>query len=357
MGTLRVSTSPDGASALEIALRRGWRTRRLHVRSASLPLVAAAETGLLLALLPAMEEGGDLEVEGPVSPRLLAALPRIQDLFCAAKPRLRAVRVRAEPGAPSAAAADARRTASFFSGGADSMHTAVTRTAQIDALLFVHGFDIDLARVAQRRMVAARLREAAATLGKELVEVETDARAFTDGSTGWNLYHGAFLAATGCALGGSFRKFLYPPTDPPSDAMRFGSHPDLDALWSTETVEFEHDGAGTLRVERLAALSRHPVFNAHLRLCYKTRDGEYNCGRCDKCRRTRMYLRAVGAQGLCRTLPPAIGADEIDALSPVQTNADAAERALRHLRARGGDPELEEALLRLRERCASALRH
>lgn len=352
MATVRVEASRADGSELEVRLRLRERTHALHLRCAGVPLVPTADAGLILGLLPAMIEGEDLEVQGAVSARLVAALPRIQRFLCAARPRMREVRVAAD--ARPSDAPEGRGAAAFFSGGADSMHTAVTKADALDALVFVHGFDIPLHRAEQRRMVSARLREAAAALGKPLVEVETDARDFTDGYVGWVLYHGAFLAATASALSGRFRRFLYPPTDRPSGGKEFGSHPELDPLWSTEAVELEHDGAGTLRIQRLAGLARNPVFNAHLRLCYKTADGEYNCGRCQKCRRTRMYLRALGAEGLCRTLPPRIGIDEIDALEALQTNADAAERALPYVRARGDDPDLEAALVRLRDRCRAS---
>lgn len=348
MATVRVESSRADGSELEIGLRLGRRTHRIHLRCANTPLVPVADVGLILALLPAMIEAEELTVECAVSARLAAALPRIQRFLCGARPRMREIRVRAD--VRPAHAPNGRGSAAFFSGGADSMHTAVTQAERLDALVFVHGFDIALHRTGQRRVVSARLREAAAALGKPLVEVETDARSFTDGYVGWVLFHGAFMAATAHALGGRYREFLCPPTDPPSGGKGFGSHRDLDFLWSTEAVEIEHDAAGTLRIERLAGLVRHPVFNAHLRICYKAADDEWNCGRCQKCRRTRMYLRALGAQGLCKTLPPRIEIDEIDALEAVQTNADAAERALPYVHARGDDPELEAALLRLRDR-------
>ena len=53
----------------------------------------------------------------------------------------------------------------------------------------------------------------------------------------------------------------------------------LDPLWSTELMDFEHDGCEATRPEKAAYVSEHELPMKWLRVCLKNPNGMYNCGR------------------------------------------------------------------------------
>ena len=84
-------------------------------------------------------------------------------------------------------------------------------------------------------------------------------------------------------------------------APPWGSHPLLDPLWSTEDIEFTHDGCEALRSAKIKAIARAPLALSTLRVCWANEQAEYNCGRCEKCLRTMIALHVVGALDRCTT--------------------------------------------------------
>ncbi len=272
-------------------------------------LLADGDLALITALLPAMRAGSPLRIDQPVSAGLLATSRRIQDVFCTWDRFLRPtdrwyspVPVDAPARTNPTGRADA--TACLFTGGVDSFHTAVTERDRIDALVYVHGFDVALDDVGLRAVVGANLRAAAHGLGLPLVEVGTDLQAFGDRhAVGWNDYHGAALAAVGTALARRFGRLLVPATHTYAHLEGLGSHPLLDPWWSGERLAVEHVGADATRVDKLRVLTASEPARRHLRVCWENRDGRYNCGMCEKCVRTGVAVRLAGAEGLFPTVP------------------------------------------------------
>jgi hypothetical protein len=97
-------------------------------------------------------------------------------------------------------------------------------------------------------------------------------------------------------------------------AVAWGSHPDLDPLWSTEALEIVHDGTGASRAEKAARLAGEPEAMRHLRVCWQNPDGAYNCGVCRKCVVARVTLDSVGALERCATLHGVPSPEEIEKL-------------------------------------------
>jgi hypothetical protein len=80
-----------------------------------------------------------------------------------------------------------------------------------------------------------------------------------------------------------------------------------------------------------------------LRVCYKNPNGIYNCGRCEKCMRTMIALRAVGAQGRCKTLPNDLDLEEVANMHIPEHSIVARRNNLKALKRLGTDPELAQA--------------
>jgi hypothetical protein len=294
-----------------------------------------------------MRIGKPLSVEGTVSPRLLATIPTIESLLTDWFERTDSIVVKAR-SAPEHRAAG---VACFFSGGVDSFYSVLSHLDEITALVFVHGFDIQPRDVALRARISGSLQAAAARLGKPLIEVETNLRAFSDRYAMWvDEYHGSALASVALLLSPQFGRFYIPATFSRSFMAPWGSHPDLDPLWSTDATEILHDGSDTTRVQKARLVSQSDVALQSLRVCWKNRDGQRNCGRCEKCLLTMVNLRVVGALERCTKFSNRLDLSAV-ARSPIPGLAarTLVEENLEAARA-NGDTELARAIARSLDR-------
>ena len=238
-----------------------------------------------------------------------------------------------------------RGIGSFFSGGVDSFYSALA--PEVTHLVFVHGFDIRVDDNELAEKAVASARRAARELGKELIEVRTNIREFSDRSSHWGYrYHGAAMAHIGHLLAEHLETVYFPSSYDEDTLMPWGSHPHLDHLWSSSGVRFVHHGLSTRRVQKIMRLVDCAPAMEHLRVCWLHPNSVYNCGKCEKCIRTVISLQVAGGAGRCRTLPAAVPVEEIAKL-PITNHGSLvfAEQNLEALRRSGrNDPELEEAL-------------
>lgn len=282
------------------------------------------------SLLPAMNRGEDLTLDPSiaVSPALLRNLDQIQTLLLAFGPsfghRLKRVKVNATPGDVRTMPAS-RGTACFFSGGIDSSYSALKHLDELDALIFVRGFDtrLDKLKGSALEEQTADVRREAEELGVRLVEVTTNARSdFADASLHWELYHGGLLAAIAHLLSPNFDRFYIASSYSYEMQGTCGSHPLLDPLWAPEGVEIVHDGGEAERWDKLKAIADNPVIQRHLHPCWQNKNGFQNCGVCPSCVRAMAVLKFLGKSELFTTFPPTFdlnllgagGYDNIDEL-------------------------------------------
>jgi hypothetical protein len=345
-------TTGDG---VRFGLRIGDETRVASYVCHDETLEANPDAGFAAALPIAMATASSLQAPAGVSPRLLAASGGIQDMLAAWDPALAPVEVRGgdDDGVTAAAGAEPRGTAAFFTGGVDSFYTVLKRREEIDALVYVHGFDLPLEDGRKRELVSASIRGVAGELGLPLIEVETDLRSIADDVCGWELiYTSAALASVGHLLASRFERFLIPATHSYRDLHPIGTHPLLDPLYSSERLRFEHVDS-VRRVDKLAYLVDSELAMSALRVCFQPDVNALNCGSCPKCVRTKVGLRVIGAPGRCATLPGGFSLWEMSngkvrsrqTLTYVRENLEAVEE-------RGTDPELAFALTRLMARGA-----
>ncbi len=312
---------------------------------------------LPLTLFPAMVGATPLRLPGQISPRLLSAAPKIQDVFGSwCTEHWRGVLENAR-NVPVDAEARAGRdkggsgVGCFFSGGLDSFYTLLKHRDEITHLIIVYGFDITLDDKASRaqtdrvlRAQTSRMaRQVATDLGKTLIEVETNLRSVTRSMVGWTEYHGAALASVALLFQHRFRKVLVPASYTYAEAPPRGSHPLLDPLWSTELTEIEHDGAEASRLEKTVHISQHELAMRWLRVCLVNPDGAYNCGRCEKCLRTMITLRVAGALERCETLPSEVDLSMV-ASTYIPSDVLSSRTLLRTLERLGTEQELTRAL-------------
>lgn len=334
-------------NAIRIRLRCGGETRLATFTCPEGLLTPNPDAAFVAALPVAMGVASSLELADAVSPALLKGSESIQDVLSSWSQILQRVALR--PGAlPAADAADPRGTAAFFTCGVDSFYTVLTRSEEIDALVFAHGLDLPRDDP-KRELVSATIQGAAAELGLPAIELETDVRAaFSDATCDWErIYTSAALATIGHLLASRFERVLIPATHSYRDLHPTGSHPLLDPLYSSDRVRIEHVDA-VPRVKKLERLVDSELAMSSLRVCFQPNVETLNCGRCAKCVRTMTGLRVIGAAGRCATLPAEFSLREMSS-GPVRTRRSLTyvKENLAALEARGTDPELTFALQRI----------
>lgn len=277
-------------------------------------LAASAEAMPSAFLLPAMARGADLRIEEAVCGDWRANIDTVRELAArwwdfsggaVVAPATRTLAAR--PG-----------TALFFGGGVDSLYSLTQRSDQIDALVYVRGFDVVLADPERLRRVDAWNRRVAEAAGKDLITVRTDLRTVPEFRlAAWEIAHGGALAAVAHLLAAHAGHFIVPSSQPTWVEIPWGSNADLDPAWSSAAVRLECHGSDRDRFAKVAAIAEQPLAHEFLRVCWQNRGDDPNCGVCEKCVRTQLEFVAAGTFGRLRTFPPGNLAERIDALPGV----------------------------------------
>ena len=247
-------------------------------------------------------------------------------------------------------AAGERRGVVFLSGGVDSLHALMRNRrvyreddpAYMRDALFIHGFDIGKRardpELEHYRMVLRRLAPVAAETGLRLIPCRTNLRHLPSPQGFWLYRHnGAALAAVGHAVALRPTNLFIASSQPVGNAVPLGSHPAVDGLYSSQRVSVIHEGGRFSRLEKVRDLAHWPTALAALRVCGENVNNQANCGRCEKCLRTRLDLLAAGIDE-----PPAFGPsltplELLEAALPMATGVHAVtyEDLMPVLRARG----------------------
>jgi hypothetical protein len=258
---------------------------------------------LPIVILPAMCLGEAVYVEGSVSAQLARGICEIQRIYHCWHPKLSIVEVTADEQVNTQH--ESNQNALFFSGGVDSLYSLVQRytsssssTTRIGNLILVQGFDIPLSERGDSFFQQATLsaKQLASHFAVGLHTIRTNIREFVDQFVPWGLLgHGPALAGAGLSLQALFSTIYIASTVTSRDLFAWGSHPLTDPLWSNETLTFVHDGADRTRLEKIRSLYKSQAGVDSLRVCWKTLES-LNCGSCEKCLRTMVALRVVGAK-------------------------------------------------------------
>lgn len=266
---------------------------------------------LPVGLMLAMATDQILELDAPVSKQLLQNSEVVQDIFHSWYPnKLK----RAEIQAPVRSYRPLQKdnlTLSTFTAGVDAFFTLDKRFDEISSLLYVYGFDTPLRDAELRSRMSKHLNEAAAHAGKTLIEGVCNARRFLNPHLSWSkMSHGATISSFATLLSSHHDLFYFPASYAYADLYPWGSHPLVDPLWSTEYLRVIHDGAEATRVEKTRRIAHNPSAQKHLRICFKKK-GNYNCGHCSKCIRTKLALELEGELQKFETLDHEIDLAEL----------------------------------------------
>jgi len=280
-----------------------------------------APAALAALLLPAMRRGRyrillPAPLDATTQANLLRLQARFADLFPEFELQRVPVRTRGSQTRP-APRPGGGRVGVFASLGVDAFFSLLSHLDEIDDLILVRGYNIGLEpeHDALWSEAVEAARAVAGELGKRLVPVRTNIRTFLEQRIcPWGLSHGAALAHVALLLQPWLRTVYVPSSFDVSCIFPWGSHPELDPLWSTGQLQIVHDGTEYRRVEKVHRIAESPVVLRHLRVCNAHPGGAYNCGRCSKCIHTMLALDSVGALKGCATFPQGVAASDIRAV-------------------------------------------
>jgi hypothetical protein len=316
-------------------------------------LVESCDPFVVACTLMAMRRGADLVAHGEASPSLLANLVEFQNVWMNwGGGKYRPVEMRADTERERPAAEPSSPAVCAFTGGVDSAFSvrrhrlglAGRATRDVQAGLFVHGFDIPLEQEDAWARAAARAQATLASVGVRLVRMATNHKRL---NPEWNDTHGVAIASCLMLLGGRFGHGLIPATHgyaelPPP----WGSHPLADPWLSSSAFRIAHDGGAWARYFKLREVAAWPEAIERLRVCWRAPSKDENCGRCAKCVLTLLALRAQGLG-----VPPSFPADP-DEGAILRLRLDPGEAGFAAVLVRGaGDSRAGEPWIRALERC------
>lgn len=314
-----------------------------------LPDESGAGNAALVGFLPyAMRYGLDVHVAGPVDFDLLRQLDEAQDAWALWYPRL---------FRPAALSADEVRPASLprtdtavaaFSGGLDSSYALHAhkrgligrRALDVRFAALVRGFDLPLDR---DDWFADAKRRAVAILDNydcPLVTVRTNWRSL---DLPWELVHIFALASVLHPFKGRVdHGVIAADRAYNGEITGEGTNSTANPMMSGTSFPIHFTGTGKWRTQKAMALRNEPAVYRNLRVCWERPSISGNCGKCEKCIRTKLDFMAVGLDDLSALGGPAT----LDEIRGVQVKREVVLNLFRDLAAYPWPdrPEIKAAL-------------
>lgn len=320
--------------------------KKVWVESGNTSLRNAAEAYGCAFLIPALLQGLTFKLTEPVCSQWEKNVQELTEMLgeawgCATTLPIELTTHKRE-------GASGRKRAQFFSAGVDSFYELLTAKVAPDALISVHGFDINLSESLRYEQLKRSVEEICNEKKVESVFLTTNIRDNSIiSSVSWDDAHGGVLAAIAHFLSGQFHTVVIPPSFAQSSwRSLWGSHWKIDPLWSSNIVKLEHGDASSTRAERIRRISQEPLAQRHLRVCWSERVQHGNCSSCSKCVRTMAVLHDCGQLENFSVFDSSVPIwERIDALPYVALTVTYDE-----LLEKGVEPKFESAIRRLIKR-------
>lgn len=278
------------------------------------PLPDRLDAVAIALVAKAMNFSQDLHLEGPVSWRLLANLEEYVDAW---------TQWRGDVFRPIAISADevvddrgdgagilADRAIAAFSGGIDgayaahALHQGVLgrRSLAVAGAVLVHGFDVPLDQQEGFDQAAGSARAILDEFGIPLITMATNWQDVADPE--WQM---TFALAVGAMLhlfnDRAGNAVLAADNTYAALNVPWGSNPVTVPLLASSRMRMVSPGGGANRTEKVRAIGGHAAVREHIRVCWQGDRPGRNCGRCEKCVRTKVNFLAAG-HGVAPALGP-----------------------------------------------------
>jgi hypothetical protein len=111
-------------------------------------------------------------------------------------------------------------------------------------------------------------------------------------------YHGSLLASVAHAFSNRLTSVSIAATYDIAHIDPWGSHPLLDVNYSSRNLKIKHENVNLSRLEKTKLISDWDIVRTNLCVCNDVTQsyqvGKLNCGKCEKCIRTKIGLEALG---------------------------------------------------------------
>jgi hypothetical protein len=317
---------------------------------AGLTVSADATPFVALTLFIAMWRGEDILVEGSLSLEFYNNISHIMDLLSSWEPHFKKINVIYNN--LTSDTFSSKGSSCFFSLGVDSFYTYLKHKNTpnpINNFIFVHGFDIALENMVFFSETLKKIDELAEKESLNIFSVETNLRKFTDRYLEWDWEHGGAMAAVSMFLRANFSRTYFAGSDSSTQRGRiipYGTHPDLDPLWQTETFKVIHDGNESTRLQKIQnVVSKSELALDYLRVCNQNLKDKYNCSKCEKCIRTMIDLQITESLPFAKTFKKDIPFDKLIRIDNSHFETQIYfEDSLNELKKLGKYPELQDAI-------------
>jgi hypothetical protein len=259
-----------------------------------------ADPFVVALLLFAMQNGEDIDVMGSLSRKVYEGLDRYQRVFHSWFPdRFKLIEIHCSHLRDNVSSATAGKGAAF-SGGVDSFYTFLSLREELTHTIFMTGFDMPANLVESIGELVRSFSKMMKECGIDFIAGSTNIRMFVN-AVDWTNAHGPALIATALFFKHRLSEFYIPSSYKEGAYPSWGTHPDLDPLLSSESMNIVHHGSQVNRVQKLKLVAQAPISYERLRVCWIQDIGLRNCGRCEKCVRTQIALDIVGALSKYKT--------------------------------------------------------
>jgi hypothetical protein len=294
-----------------------------------------------------MKTGEDIEIDGFVSPTLLKNTEKIMKLVEKWNIGLKKINIKAQAGGKKVTKSKSKKVGVFFSAGVDSFYTYLKNKNKITDLIFVHGFDIPL----NNKLLFKKINNINTRIAKNeklnLITVSTNVADIVEKYLVWDFAHGGALAAVAIFLRNELKTIFISGAVKKDKLFPYGTHPELDKLWSSEDQNIVHDGTEYTRLDKvMKKVSKSPLALNYLHVCTQNIKGKYNCSRCFKCLMTMIELECAGVLGKQNVFNKELDLKAVrnmyydyQLLYNIQGEANLSE-----LKRRNINPELQEAI-------------
>ena len=288
-------------------------------------LTDLSDPWLNILAFPMMKIGGRFNINGAVSQSLIDNIEMFSAIWSIWCPeQYKPIKIVPEKIVSIVRTPDENKLISAFSGGLDAAYTAYkyknnlngVRKYDLDAAVMIHGADIPLAETQQFNDAFKHAKNMTDDLKIELIPAQTNYREYSDN---WSFEFGSVISgvlslfskkyAAGAASDDSVHHFETP----------WGMNPISDWYLKSDVFNFISDGHNHSRTERAQFVSKWQACLDNLRVCWRNEDKSKNCGKCEKCVRTKLNFMAVGVNHL-PTMPNDLTKEELHRKDLIQMN-------------------------------------
>lgn len=248
-----------------------------------------------------------LWIDAALCPRLREGLKRLSQIWIAQRKRLHPLVIEAADGWHPPPRAQKESTAAFLSGGVDALSTLqgnrldfpLSHPGAITTCLFLYGTNgmqmgpegPDPERFHFYGLHLKRLQSLAEEEHFRLLSILTNVRFLAPSYACWTrIGYGPATVAAAHLLTGRITRVLFASDGHAMEALEV-------PLFSSAALDVLIDQAGVSREQKLSQLARWPAGLELIQPCHLVtlpKGGVLNCGRCEKCLRTKLILHTLG---------------------------------------------------------------